>query len=238
VVEVDGRGERATTCPASNQTSALTAGMLSPSWLGPLATYYRLMSTRWQETSAPRGADYDARWSALAAQGRHLHGEADLVEGLLHETGGRCVLDAGCGTGRVAIELALRGFSVVGVDADSGMLASARLKAPDLEWIEADLADLGAGFDAQFDLAVLAGNVMIYLEPGTEGQVLSGLAAHLGPGALLVSGFTLRPDRLSLDEYDALAAAAGLTPVARWSSWDREPLGDGDYAVSVHKSPL
>jgi SAM-dependent methyltransferase len=194
------------------------------------------MGTRWQQTSAPRGADYDARWSALAAQGRNPHGEADLVEGLLRETGGLRVLDAGCGTGRVAIELALRGFSVVGVDLDAGMLASARAKAPDLEWIEADLADLGPGVDGPFDLVVLAGNVMIYLAPGTEGHVLSGLAAHLGPGALLVSGFTLRPDRLSLDDYDALAAAAGVTPVARWSSWDREPFGDGDYVVSVHTS--
>jgi SAM-dependent methyltransferase len=196
------------------------------------------MSTRWQETSAPRGADYDARWRALAAQGRHLHGEADLVESLLRESGGSRVLDAGCGTGRVAIELALRGLSVVGVDADAGMLATARAKAPELTWIEADLAGPGSAADEQFDLVVLAGNVMIYLEPGTEAKVLTGLAARLRPGALLVAGFTLRPDRLSLADYDAVAAAAGLTPVARWSTWDRAPFEGGDYAVTVHSSPL
>jgi SAM-dependent methyltransferase len=199
-----------------------------------LATYYRFMGTRWQQTSAPRGADYDARWSALAAQGRNVHGEADLVEALLRDSDGSRVLDAGCGTGRVAIELALRGLSVVGVDVDAGMLASARAKAPELGWIEADLAALGDGVGEQFDLVVLAGNVMIYLGPGTEGQVLAGLAAHLRPGALLVSGFTIRPDRLSLADYDALASAAGLAPVARWSTWDRAPFTGGDYAVSVH----
>jgi 2-polyprenyl-3-methyl-5-hydroxy-6-metoxy-1,4-benzoquinol methylase len=51
-----------------------------------------------------------------------MHGEATFVEGL----GVRRVLDAGCGTGRVAIELARRGLDVVGLDADPGMLSAAR----------------------------------------------------------------------------------------------------------------
>ena len=84
------------------------------------------MSTRWHETDAPRGDEYDARWRTLAARGANVHGEADLVEALLREEGGTRVLDAGCGTGRVAIELARRGFSVVGMDADAPMLAAAR----------------------------------------------------------------------------------------------------------------
>ena len=49
----------------------------------------------------------------------------------------RRVLDAGCGTGRVAIELARRGIEVVGVDADPDMLERARRRAPQL--------DVGAG---------------------------------------------------------------------------------------------
>ncbi|MCV7226360.1 class I SAM-dependent DNA methyltransferase [Mycolicibacterium komossense] len=193
------------------------------------------MSTRWQRTGAPRGDDYDARWDALAAQGHNPHGEADLVEELLREAGGSRVLDAGCGTGRVAIELARRGFAVTGVDADAGMLNAARVKAPAQTWIEADLADLSGHVDGVFDLIVLAGNVMIFLEPGTEGDVLRDLAARLRPGALVVSGFSLRPDRLSLGDYDTLATAAGLEPVARWGTWDRRPFDDGDYAVSVHR---
>ena len=82
------------------------------------------MGTRWQNADAPRGDDYDARWTVLAAQGRNVHGEADLVESLLRESGGTRVLDAGCGTGRVAIELARRGFSVTGVDAGGTTLSS------------------------------------------------------------------------------------------------------------------
>ena len=197
------------------------------------------MSNRWQGTAAPRGEDYDARWLALAASGHGIHGEADLVSSLLDESGGTSVLDAGCGTGRVAIELARRGHAVAGVDADDRMLETARAKAPDLRWLTADLADMDAIGDpipGTVDLVLLAGNVMIFLEPGTEGRVLTGLAARLNPGGLLVAGFSLQPDRLSLDRYDELAAAAGLIPVARWATWDRQPFGGGDYAVSVHRT--
>lgn len=193
------------------------------------------MSTRWSGVDAPRGDDYDARWDRLAAAGRNVHGEADLVTELLGEAGGDRVLDGGCGTGRVAIELAARGFSVVGVDADDRMLDTARRKAPGLDWVHADLADPGDALGDGFDVVALAGNVMIFVQPGTEGAVLSGLAARLRPGGLLVAGFALRPDRLVLDDYDRLCAAAGLEPVARWATWDRQPFADGDYAVSVHR---
>lgn len=190
------------------------------------------MNTRWQSTDAPRGSEYDARWTSLAASGHNVHGEVDLVESLLRGIGGTTVLDAGCGTGRVAIELARRGFSVVGIDADADMIARARTKAPELTWIEGDLAD---GVDGQYDLIVLAGNVMIFLAPDSEERVLRGLARRLSPAGLLVSGFAIRAGRLQLDEYDRLTEAAGLTPVARWATWDRAEFEGGDYAVSVHR---
>ncbi len=193
------------------------------------------MGTRWRESGAPRGGEYDARWDSLAAQGQNIHGEADLVEILLRESGGSRVLDAGCGTGRVAIELARRGFSVIGVDSDATMLAVAHTKDPALRWIEADLTDLTVRLDAEFDLAMLAGNVMIFLDPGTEETVMHELGTHLAPKGLLVSGFQIRPGRMSFEEYDRLAAAAGFEPVARWATWDREPFDGGNYAVSVHR---
>jgi SAM-dependent methyltransferase len=193
------------------------------------------VGTRWQGADAPRGHDYDARWTTLAAKGHNVHGEADLVESLLAESGCRRVLDAGCGTGRVAIELSRRGFSVTGVDADAAMLAGARAKAPELRWVEADLADLPDELDAGFDLVVLAGNVMIFVAPGTEGRVLDNLSNRITPGGLLVAGFQLRPDRLALDEYDRRCVEAGLELEQRWATWDREHFTGGDYAVSVHR---
>ena len=167
-----------------------------------------------------------------------MHGEATFVEGL----GVRSVLDGGCGTGRVAIELARRGLDVVGVDGDPGMLSAARAKAPDLEWIHADLSDFSPGRrrsgpgPRRFDAAVLAGNVMIFVVPGTEGAVLERTAAHLRPGGLVVAGFQLIAGRFGLEAYDELASAAGLTLSDRFATWDRDPwTPGGDYAVSVHR---
>jgi SAM-dependent methyltransferase len=201
------------------------------------------VATRWDDTNAPKGDEYDQRWQHLSASGQNVHGEADLVEALLAEHGGQRVLDAGCGTGRVAIELRRRGFAVVGVDADDTMLATARRNGPDVAWVLADLVDLDAHVDSEFDVALLAGNVMIFVDPGTESTVLAQLAERLAPGALLVAGFSLRDDRLSLYDYDRLAAHNGFELHARWSTWERDPFGadsdevnaDVDYAVSVHR---
>jgi SAM-dependent methyltransferase len=186
---------------------------------------------RWlDERRNTDGEAYDAPYATRAAAGENIHGEADLVESF----GPRTVLDAGCGTGRVAIELARRGVAVVGVDIDPQMLATARRKAPDLEWHQADLATVDLG--RQFDLILMAGNVMIFLAPGTEGAVLHNMARHLAPGGVLVAGFQLSLGYLQLDDYDRLAAAAGLVLEARYATWDRAPWhGLRTYAVSVHR---
>jgi SAM-dependent methyltransferase len=196
----------------------------------------RQMGTRWQHSShVPRGDDYDRRWQDLATKGQNVHGEADFVTAALQHSGGDRVLDAGCGTGRVAIELADRGFTAVGVDADPAMLEAAGRKAPHLTWIQADLCRLTGVVPADFDIAVLAGNVMIFLAPGTEGPALQQVAACVRPGGLVIAGFSLRPDRLGLDAYDEHARAAGLVLLERWATWERAPFTGGDYAVSVHQ---
>jgi 2-polyprenyl-3-methyl-5-hydroxy-6-metoxy-1,4-benzoquinol methylase len=192
------------------------------------------METRWQDTYLPRGNDYDDRWRKLAAAGRSIHGEADLVESLLRDSGATRVLDAGCGTGRVAIELAHRGFSVVGIDSDATMLHTARAKAPELTWLHADLVEMDSHVGTEFDVVVAAGNVMIFLAPGSEGSVVDQLATRLAPDGLLVSGFRLNTGRLTLERYDEYAAAEGLELVHRWSTWDRKPFDGDDYAVSAH----
>jgi len=193
------------------------------------------MANRWQSADVPRGDEYDARWHSLSESGHNIHGEADLVAALLTEIGGTRVVDAGCGTGRVAIELARRGVDVTGVDADPEMLDAARIKAPEIPWREADLSDPASIPDGPFDLVLLAGNVMIFLEPKTEHLVLANLASRLVPGGLLVAGFSLRPGQLNCERYDQLSAAVGLSLVDRWATWDRQPFEGGDYAVSVHR---
>jgi SAM-dependent methyltransferase len=125
-------------------------------------------------------------------------------------------------------ELAARGVDMHG--------EAARRKAPHLLWVEGDLADPSLPLGRRFDIIVLAGNVLIFVAPGSEGAVLSNLAGHLAPGGRIVSGYSLRPAGLTAAAHDELAAAAGLSLEDRWSTWDRSPFAqDSDYAVSVHR---
>lgn len=182
----------------------------------------------WMTGDAPRGAAYDARFDELAASGRDVHGEARFVASL----GASSVLDAGCGTGRVAIALARRGLDVVGVDLDPAMLGEARAKAPQCAWVHDDIARMDLG--RRFEAVVLAGNVMLFVAAGTEGIVLANLARHVAMGGVLVAGFSLERG-LGIDTYDAYASAAGLTLTERFATWDRDAFGSGSgYAVSVH----
>ena len=190
------------------------------------------MDDRWQESDVPRGAAYDRRFEDLAAAGMDMHGEAALVDSF----GAGSVLDAGCGTGRVAIELSRRGHPVVGVDVDEAMLESARRKAPGLEWVHGDLADPTLDFGRTFDVVVMAGNVLIFVPAGAEGDVVANAARWLSPGGRLVTGYSLQPDGFGPARHDALAARAGLALQDRWSTWDRRPYSAGDrYAVAVHR---
>jgi SAM-dependent methyltransferase len=178
------------------------------------------------------GDDYQARFDSLAARGVDVHGEVAFVLAL--DPAPVSVLDAGCGTGRVAIELARRGVDVVGVDVDPSMLATARKAAPGIDWYEHDLStfDLARTFDA----VVMAGNVLLFTPPGTQAGVVSGCARHVAPRGALVAGFQLGRG-YELDAYDEHCTAAGLTLVARYAAWDREPFAPGgDYAVSIHRS--
>lgn len=176
------------------------------------------------------GDDYQRTYDRRAAAGQEVHGEANFVRRFSPST----VLDAGCGTGRVAIELARHGIDVVGVDLDESMLATARRLAPHLTWVTADLTALDLG--RVFDLAVMAGNVPLFTAAGSQARLVAGVARHLKPAGLLVAGFSLGSG-YSLGDYDAHAAAAGLTLLERWAAWDRDAfVPGGDYAVSVHQA--
>lgn len=198
-------------------------------------------STRWARLSGgASGADYAARIAALAASGQHMHGEANFCARLV-EPPAR-ILDAGCGTGRVAIRLAELGYRCAGADLDESMLAQARLARPDLPWLTADLAQLSTV--DPFDLVVAAGNVIPLLAPGTLLATLRNLAEAITPTGVLVTGFGLDPAHLpkgcpvsTLADYDAAATTAGLALIARYASWDSEPFDAASgYAVSVHGS--
>lgn len=199
--------------------------------------------TRWAEIAgADSGRAYADRFAALAAEGKDTHGEATFCATLL-EPGAR-VLDAGCGTGRVAVRLSELGFDCVGVDVDGSMLAVARESAPSLSWVQADLAtltleDVGG---QPFDLVVLAGNVVPLLAPGTLAATVRATTGLLRPSARVVAGFGLAESQLPqgcpvtpLADYDTACATNGLVLEQRFSTWDGAEFDEScGYAVSVH----
>lgn len=198
----------------SEQSAPSTSSRKGPTEVGPVT---------WD------GEDYQRRFEALASSGSDVHGEATFVG----DFSPRTVLDAGCGTGRVAIELARKGIDVVGTDVDASMLATARRLAAGITWVESDLAELDLG--RTFDVVIMAGNVPLFTAPGTEAALVAGVARHVQPGGVLVAGFSLDRGYTAAD-YDIHARAAGLTLMERFATWDREPFADGDYAVSVHRA--
>ena len=175
--------------------------------------------------------EYHVRWQQMEQRGEASHGEADFIESLQPTS----VLDAGCGMGRVAIELHRRGVDVEAADLDDDLLAFARADAPQMTWHLANLAT--ASFGRLYELVAMPGNVMIFCRADDRANIVANLSSHLSEGGLMVAGFSLqtRAGALTLDEFDASCAAAGLTLVDRFATWDRAPFEGGDYAVSVHQ---
>jgi hypothetical protein len=66
--------------------------------------------------------------------------------------------------------------------------------------------------------------------------VLKNMVGHLAPGGVLISGFQLGTGYLSIAEYDRLAKEAGLEPLERWSTWQRDPWDTrSTYTLNVHR---
>jgi SAM-dependent methyltransferase len=190
---------------------------------------------RWITAHGPGHAQwYIERFRRLAAEGADLAGEARFMDALVPPRSR--ILDAGCGTGRVAAELHRRGHEVVGVDIDPELIAAAPVDHPGPIYLQADLATLdltALGQPDPFDAAVIAGNVMTYVAPDTETEVLRQVARHVTQEGPIVVGFGL--DRgYALSAFDADIAKAGLRLENRFATWDLRPWNaEANFAVSV-----
>lgn len=95
------------------------------------------------------------------------------------------VLDLGCGTGRVALQLARHGHRVLGLDREAGFVAALGERGADLP-VEAEVGD-ARGFElgAKFGL-VLAPMQLVQLFAGPDERVacLRSVAEHLADGGL------------------------------------------------------
>ena len=136
------------------------------------------------------------------------------------------VLELGCGTGRVALHLARRGFETVGLDRDAALIAALAERSAGLP-VRTHLAD-AQDFALDEKLAlVLAPTQMIQLLPDSEARVacLRSVSAALRPGgrfaAAILEGMPEPdgappplPDVREIDGwvYSSLAVEAAVGP--------------------------
>jgi SAM-dependent methyltransferase len=145
-------------------------------------------------------------WRA-AVSPEQTRAEADFIQKHLQLSQGAKVLDVPCGNGRLALELASRGFDLTGVDIASEFIEEAKAKSTasgvKVEWHNREMRDLP--WQAVFDAAFCFGNSFGYLDNGGNRDFLEAVARVLKPGARLL--------------MDAPAVAESLLPTFQERRW-------------------
>jgi len=143
------------------------------------------MSEPWYVELYRHFPDYDQEPYTQGTQG-----EVDFIEQELGHDRSKIVLDVGCGAGRHALELARRGYRVVGVDLSGSLLAqgreAARAESLDVTFIVGDARALG--FAARFDLALslCEGAFSLMETDEMDRLILENVARALKPGGRLI----------------------------------------------------
>ena len=114
--------------------------------------------------------------------------EIDFIEDSLGIERGGALLDLACGTGRHAIELARRGYEVVGFDLSLAMLARAGDEAQDreakLNFVQGDMREMT--FDEQFDGVYCWNTSFGFFEEDKNALVIDRVHSALRAGGLLL----------------------------------------------------
>jgi SAM-dependent methyltransferase len=199
--------------------------------------------TRWEQPEPGSHRGYGVHFAELLASGADITGEARLADALAPR--GARILDAGSGMGRIGGALRAAGHQAFGVDLDASLLEQSRATYPDLPVAQARLEQLspsflgGLGLPSSFDVVVCVGNVLVLLAPDSERSVLTAFGSVLAPSGRLLVGFSLvgSPPRARVypaADFEADAAASGLSIESRFASYDLRPFSSsGDFGVFV-----
>ncbi|MBI5092586.1 MAG: class I SAM-dependent methyltransferase [Candidatus Hydrogenedentes bacterium] len=149
-----------------------------------------------------------------------LPGEAEFYVGQAIRRRGS-VLELGCGTGRLAIPMAMSGVHVVGLDNSKPMLDECRSKMRavgplpgSVRLVQADMAEFAVNH--RFDLVLMAYRTFMHLlTPDRQRQCLTTIRGHLSPeGMLILNVWNPKPSSIAphLGETRAEPELAGRYP--------------------------
>ena len=114
--------------------------------------------------------------------------ECDFIEDRLGLEKGAVMLDLGCGAGEHAVELARRGYNVVGYDLSLAMLARAQDEAQErgqqLNFLQGDMRDMA--FEDAFDGIYCWSTTFGYFDDDKNLNVLSRIRRGLRQGGMLL----------------------------------------------------
>ena len=160
-------------------------------------------------------------------------GFPEIVDAL---AGAASVLDIGCGSGRLAVELTRRGAAVTGIDVSDARLDAARTRAAeagaDARFLHGDMTAPLPFADAAFAAAVSRLALMIAPDPVA---VLHEAARVVEPGGPVVTAVWARIDENPWfgEARAAVAAVLGAERAAFARVFGR--LGDLDELVDIHR---
>jgi len=132
-------------------------------------------------------ASYDANHQAVTKL-HHSLSPSWLYELVTqHFVQGSTVLDVGCGTGRDCEWLSHNGFVVTGVDASTGMLASAKANYPDLSLHQDTLPELATIGADQFNNVLCSAVIMHLPEDQLAAAATNLLRVTQAGGRILIT---------------------------------------------------
>lgn len=129
----------------------------------------------------------------LLYQDKDYRAEVDYVHELIqkHKPEARTILELGSGTGRHALLLAERGYSITGIERSESMLHKAvnRLQdysgQPTVNFIQSDIRDFA--LDQKFDVIISLFHVMSYQTSNADlDAVFNCVSRHLAPGGIFI----------------------------------------------------
>lgn len=171
------------------------------------------------------------------------------------------IIDLACGTGRITIPLANKGYNLIGVDLHAGMLELAKKKMEEsnlqIEWITQDCAQLDLNYKSPF-IYMVGNSIQHFHTNESQNQLLTSIHRHLMEDGIFIFGTRfpsaeelLQPsteeywktykditchkevDVYTISNYDALSQIQHYTTIRKFKNEDSNVVDEKRTKISL-----